>query len=109
MLFVCLKENTRKLSPVTFVDGQTKDFLKGKLRENQLLIWRSCVEASIYCALFHETKKFLKARTANHRWVLHAPAVTHMCFISSITQQRMARGRHAECKSVACFQSCCSC
>lgn len=57
---------------MTFVDGQTKDFLKSKLRDNQLLIWRSCVEASIYCAMFHEIKKFLKNRTANHRWVQHS-------------------------------------
>ena len=81
MLFLCLKENTKKLSPVTFVDGQTKDYLKGKLHDNQLLIWRSCVEASIYCAMFHEIKKFLKAKTANHRWVLHVPAVTHKFYV----------------------------
>jgi len=61
------QNNTKKLSPVTFVDGQTKDFLKGKLHENQLLIWRSCVEASIYCVLFHEIKRLLKRKTTKYR------------------------------------------
>ncbi|KAL3130640.1 hypothetical protein ABBQ38_008032 [Trebouxia sp. C0009 RCD-2024] len=61
------ENTTSKISPVAFVDGQTRTFLKGKLRENQALIWRSCVEASIYCALFHEIKRVLKNRTANHR------------------------------------------
>lgn len=61
------QKNTKKLSPVTFVDGQTKDFLKRKLHENQLLIWRSCVEGSIYVALFHEIKRFLKKKTSKHR------------------------------------------
>jgi len=49
------------------VDGQTKDFLKRKLHENQLLIWRSCVEGSIYVALFHEIKRLLKRKTSKHR------------------------------------------
>ncbi|KAL0055723.1 hypothetical protein WJX82_003746 [Trebouxia sp. C0006] len=61
------QKNTKKLSPVTFVDGQTKDFLKRKLHENQLLIWRSCVEGSIYVALFHEIKRLLKRKTSKHR------------------------------------------
>ena len=66
-LTTSFQKNTKKLSPVTFVDGQTKDFLKGKLRENQLLLWRSSVEASIYCAIFHEVKRLCKAKTAKHR------------------------------------------
>jgi len=44
-----------------------KDFLKRKLHENQLLIWRSCVEGSIYVALFHEIKRLLKRKTSKHR------------------------------------------
>ena len=55
------------MSPVTFVDGQTKDYLKGKLHEKRLLLWRSCVEASLYCAVFHEVKRFLRDKTAKHR------------------------------------------
>ena len=61
------QQTTKKLSPVTFVDGQTKDFLKNKLHENQLLIWRTCVEATIYCALFHEVKRLFKHKTRKHR------------------------------------------
>ena len=61
-----IQESTKKWSPVTFVDAQTKDFMKSKLHENQKIIWRSCVEASIYCAIFHEMKKFLKHKTAKH-------------------------------------------
>ncbi|KAL0023302.1 hypothetical protein WJX77_004867 [Trebouxia sp. C0004] len=70
------EKNTKKLSPVTFVDVQTKDFLKRKLRENRLLIWRSCVEGSIYCALFHETKRLLKRKTSKHRRL--GPAVKYL-------------------------------
>ena len=66
-LTTSFQQTTKKLSPVTFVDGQTKDFLKNKLHENQLLIWRSCVEASIYCALFHEVKRLFKHKTRKHR------------------------------------------
>lgn len=65
------EDTTTKLSPVNFVDGQTRTFLKGKLHENKALIWRSCVEASIYCAVFHELKKLLERKTAKHRWVSH--------------------------------------
>lgn len=62
-----IQKTTKKMSPVTFVDGQTKDYLKGKLHEKRLLLWRSCVEASLYCAVFHEVKRFLRDKTAKHR------------------------------------------
>ncbi|KAL0040744.1 hypothetical protein WJX79_004014 [Trebouxia sp. C0005] len=70
------QKNTKKLSPVTFVDGQTKDLLKRKLHENRLLIWRSCVEASIYCAVLHEVKTLLKRKTSKYRRL--GPAVKYM-------------------------------
>lgn len=62
-------KGVKKLSPETFADDQMKDFLKGKLRENQLVIWRSCLEAAIYCALFAEAKKAIKQQTARFRRV----------------------------------------
>lgn len=62
-----LQSTAKSLSPVTFVDGQTKEFLKNKLQENQLLLWRSCLEASIYCALLHEVKRFFRDRTTRYR------------------------------------------
>ncbi|KAL3147694.1 hypothetical protein ABBQ32_002440 [Trebouxia sp. C0010 RCD-2024] len=80
------ENTTSKISPVAFVDGQTRTFLKGKLHENQALIWRSCVEASIYCAIFHEMKRVLKNRTANHRWVWHM-LLSSFESMSSITVQ----------------------
>ena len=61
------ENTTSRFSPADFVDGQTRTFLKGKLHENKTLIWRSCLEASIYCAIFYELKKVLKDKTAKHR------------------------------------------
>ena len=64
-----LQATAKNLSPQPFVDGQTKDFLKGKLQENKLVLWRSSLEAAIYCALFHEIKRFLRTHTARYKYV----------------------------------------
>lgn len=49
--FVSVISGRKKLSPPIWVEGWVKKYLKGKLSDNQLCVWRICLKASVHCAV----------------------------------------------------------